>query len=68
MKKTSMLAFSFISFCFLANVSIAGDGYDHKHHNKDYKDDTTGGAAGGMETDSQLLIVKLIGDTVAYIP
>jgi hypothetical protein len=65
-KKTSILAFLFISFCFLVNISVAEDGYDHKHHYNDYEDDTTGGAAGGMETDSQLLIVKITGENISY--
>jgi hypothetical protein len=73
-KKTSMLAFSFISFCFLANVAVAWDGDGHKHHNKDYKDDTNvegaGGmveGAGGMHEGLPLILVKLTGTGAGYL-
>lgn len=69
-KKTSMLAFLFISSLFLANVALAWDESDNKHHyddyNDEYKDDSTGGAAGGMDADNPLIIVKLTGENISY--
>lgn len=66
-KTISTQAFLFILFGLFTAVSIAGDGYGHKNHNEYYSNNyTETEGAGGMHTDSEILLVKLTGTGVGY--